>query len=85
MLASLELTPSTPTGLLPPNHNRSSTPWCGSGRAGAGCFCALRGGCEIIAAILGDLPIVGQLFRNNFREKRRTDVTIFLTTRVLQQ
>jgi type II secretory pathway component GspD/PulD (secretin) len=35
--------------------------------------------------ILGDLPLVGQLFRNNFREKRRTDVTIFLTTRILKQ
>jgi type II secretory pathway component GspD/PulD (secretin) len=35
--------------------------------------------------ILGDLPIVGQLFRNNFREKRRTDVTIFLTTRIVKQ
>ncbi len=34
--------------------------------------------------ILGDLPLVGQLFRNNFREKRRTDVTIFLTAHILK-
>jgi general secretion pathway protein D len=34
--------------------------------------------------LLGDLPLVGQLFRNTFREKRRTDVTIFLTTRIVK-
>jgi general secretion pathway protein D len=34
--------------------------------------------------ILGDLPLVGQLFRNNFRQKRKTDVTIFLTTHILK-
>lgn len=33
---------------------------------------------------LGDLPLVGQLFRNNSHEKRRTDVTIFLTTHLLK-
>ena len=35
--------------------------------------------------ILGSLPLVGQLFRNNFHQKRRTDVTIFLTTRLQKQ
>ena len=34
--------------------------------------------------ILGDLPIVGQLFRNNNHDKKRTEVTIFLTTHILQ-
>jgi general secretion pathway protein D len=34
--------------------------------------------------LLGDLPLVGQLFRNTFRERRRTDVTIFLTARILK-
>ena len=34
--------------------------------------------------ILGDLPIVGQLFRNNNHDKKRTDVTIFLTTHILK-
>jgi type II secretory pathway component GspD/PulD (secretin) len=34
--------------------------------------------------ILGDLPIVGQLFRNNNHDRKRTDVTIFLTTHLLK-
>jgi general secretion pathway protein D len=34
--------------------------------------------------LLGSLPLVGQLFRNNFRSKHRTDVTIFLTTRLMK-
>jgi type II secretory pathway component GspD/PulD (secretin) len=34
--------------------------------------------------ILGSLPIVGQLFRNNNHDRKRTDVTIFLTTHVLK-
>jgi type II secretory pathway component GspD/PulD (secretin) len=34
--------------------------------------------------ILGSLPIVGQLFRNNSHDRKRTDVTIFLTTHVLK-
>jgi type II secretory pathway component GspD/PulD (secretin) len=34
--------------------------------------------------ILGSLPLVGQLFRNDFRSKHRTDVTIYLTTRLMK-
>jgi general secretion pathway protein D len=34
--------------------------------------------------ILGNLPIVGQLFRNNNHDRKRTDVTIFLTVHVLK-
>jgi type II secretory pathway component GspD/PulD (secretin) len=34
--------------------------------------------------ILGDLPIVGQLFRNKNHDRKRTDVTIFLTTHLLK-
>lgn len=34
--------------------------------------------------ILGDLPLVGQLFRNNTHDRKRTDVTIFLTTHLLK-
>ncbi len=34
--------------------------------------------------ILGDLPLIGQLFRNNNHDRKRTDVTIFLTTHLLK-
>jgi general secretion pathway protein D len=34
--------------------------------------------------ILGDLPLVGQLFRNNNHDRKRTDVTIFLTTHLMK-
>jgi len=34
--------------------------------------------------LLGSLPIVGQLFRNNNHNHKRTDVTIFLTTHILK-
>jgi type IV pilus assembly protein PilQ len=33
--------------------------------------------------ILGDLPILGHLFRDNFKQDRKTELLIFLTPRIL--
>ena len=34
--------------------------------------------------VLGDLPLVGQLFRHTFRDHRRSEVMIFLTIKMTE-
>jgi len=33
---------------------------------------------------LGDLPVLGNLFRNNRRDRRKSEITVFLTVRLVQ-
>jgi type II secretory pathway component GspD/PulD (secretin) len=35
--------------------------------------------------LLGDLPLVGQLFKNELRDRRRSEVLIFLTIRLIEE
>ena len=35
--------------------------------------------------LLGDIPLLGHLFRNKSTEKQQTDLLIFITTRIVNQ